>query len=137
MISYRKSIKIRTPYGYNTDVQSLRAGFFGGGGNVMALAENGSYGRCRAHVTLTWLGIVYIFLYCYLSLPFLFLSFRSSFIDNPIVQAARILLAILMPRLTESATLNIFPLSIIIRLQLIYLINTAYKVIIYSNKLGD
>jgi hypothetical protein len=56
MISYWKSIKIRMPYGYNIDVQSLRAGFFGGGGNVTALAENGSYsrrcGRCRAHVTL-------------------------------------------------------------------------------------
>jgi hypothetical protein len=34
IISYQKSIKIRTPYGYNTDIQSLRAGFFGGGGNV-------------------------------------------------------------------------------------------------------
>jgi hypothetical protein len=57
MISYQKSIKIRTPYSYNIDVQSLRAGFFGGGGNVTALAENGSYGRrCgryRDHVTLT------------------------------------------------------------------------------------
>jgi hypothetical protein len=56
IISYWKSIKIRTPYSYNMDVQSLRAGFFGGGGNVTALAENGSYSRCcgryRAHVTL-------------------------------------------------------------------------------------
>ena len=31
MISYWKSIKIKTPYSYNTDIQSLRAGFFGGG----------------------------------------------------------------------------------------------------------
>ena len=57
IISYWKSIKIRMPYGYNTDIQSLRAGFCGGGGNVTALAENGSYGRCygrrRAYVTLT------------------------------------------------------------------------------------
>jgi hypothetical protein len=53
MISYWKSIKIRTPYGYNMDVQSLRAGFFGGGGNVMALAENGRCGRRRAYMTLT------------------------------------------------------------------------------------
>jgi hypothetical protein len=52
IISYWKSIKIRTLYGYNTDVQSLRAGFFGGGGNVTALAENGCCGRCRAHMTL-------------------------------------------------------------------------------------
>ena len=30
------------PYGRNTDIQSLRAGFFGGGGdNVTALVENG------------------------------------------------------------------------------------------------
>ena len=53
IISYRKSIKIRTPHGYNTDVQSLRAGFFGEGGNITALAENGRCGRRRAHVTLT------------------------------------------------------------------------------------
>jgi hypothetical protein len=39
MISYQKSIKIRTPYRYNIDIQSLRAGFFGGGGNVTALAK--------------------------------------------------------------------------------------------------
>jgi hypothetical protein len=31
--------------GINTDIQSLRAGFFKGGGNITALAENGSYGR--------------------------------------------------------------------------------------------
>jgi hypothetical protein len=57
MISYWKSIKIKIPHSYNTDVQSLRAGFFKGGGNITALAENGSYGRhCgrrRAHITLT------------------------------------------------------------------------------------
>jgi hypothetical protein len=53
MISYQKSIKIKTPYSYNTDVQSLRAGFFRGGGNVTALAENGCYSRCRAYMTLT------------------------------------------------------------------------------------
>jgi hypothetical protein len=45
------------PHSYNTDVQSLRAGFFRGGGNVIALAENSSYsrrcGRYRAHITLT------------------------------------------------------------------------------------
>jgi len=40
IISYLLSIQIRTPYGYNTDIQSLRAGFFGGGGNVTALVEN-------------------------------------------------------------------------------------------------
>ena len=42
-------------YRYNTDIQSLRAGFFRGGGNVAALTENGSYsrryGKRRAHVT--------------------------------------------------------------------------------------
>ena len=45
------------PYSYNIDVQSLKAGFFKKGGNITALAENGSYsrccGRCKAHVTLT------------------------------------------------------------------------------------
>jgi hypothetical protein len=55
-------------------------------------------------MTLTWLKIVYIFLRYCLSLPFLFLSFRSSFIDNLIIQVACILLAVLMPRLTESVT---------------------------------
>ena len=44
------------PYSYNTDIQSLRAGFFRGGGNITVLVENGSYSRCygkyRAHVTL-------------------------------------------------------------------------------------
>ena len=34
-------MKIKTPYGHNTDIQSLRAGFCGGGGNVTALVENG------------------------------------------------------------------------------------------------
>jgi hypothetical protein len=98
------SIKTRTPYRYNTD-KAWGQAFFKGGGNVTALAENGSYGRRRAHVTLMWSGIVYIFSRCCLSLPFLFLSFRSSFIDNPIVQVVRIPFAVLMPRLTESATL--------------------------------
>jgi len=32
------------------DIQSLRAGFCGGGGNITVLAEN-RYGRRRAHVT--------------------------------------------------------------------------------------
>ena len=30
-IGYWKNIKIKTPYGHNTDIQSLRAGFCGGG----------------------------------------------------------------------------------------------------------
>jgi len=38
------------------DIQSLRAGFYGGGGNIITLVESGSdsrrYGRHRAHVTL-------------------------------------------------------------------------------------
>jgi hypothetical protein len=34
-------MKIKTPYRCNTDIQSLRAGFCGGGGNVTALMENG------------------------------------------------------------------------------------------------
>ena len=41
-------------------------------------------------IELTWpsrdYGIVYNSSRCYLSFPFLFFSFRSSFIDNPIVQ---------------------------------------------------
>jgi len=41
MISYLLSINIRIPHKHNTDIQSLRAGFFGGGGNVTALVENG------------------------------------------------------------------------------------------------
>ena len=46
------------PYSYNTDIQSLKTGFFGRGGNIIILAENGSYGRYysgyRAYVTLMW-----------------------------------------------------------------------------------
>ena len=34
------------PYRYNIDIQSLNTGFFKKGGNVIALAENGSYSRC-------------------------------------------------------------------------------------------
>ena len=35
-------MKIKTPYGHNTDIQSLRAGFCGGGGgNITAQVENG------------------------------------------------------------------------------------------------
>ena len=51
------SIKTRIPHGHNTDTQSLRAGFYRGGGNITVLAENGSdsrrYGRRRAYITLT------------------------------------------------------------------------------------
>ena len=89
MISYQKSIKIRTPHRYNIDIQSLRAGLFRGGGNVTALAENGSYGRFygrhRGYVTSRDQGSVYNFSRCCLPFPFLFFSFRSLFIDNPIV----------------------------------------------------
>src|SRR6266704_5333936 len=50
-ISYQKSIKIRTPYRYNTNIQSLRAGFTEGGGDVTALAENGGTRWAWSHVT--------------------------------------------------------------------------------------
>ena len=43
-------MKIKTPHGYNTDIQSLRAGFCGGGGNVTALVDV-DYGG-RGHVSL-------------------------------------------------------------------------------------
>jgi len=39
------------PYGHNTDIQSLRAGFFGGGVNITVLAE---YGRKRAEYSRLW-----------------------------------------------------------------------------------
>ena len=79
------------------DILSLRAGFFKRGGNIIALAENSSYSRCKVYITSHDLGIVYNFLCYYLSLLFLFFSFRSLFIDNPIVQVVYILLAVLMP----------------------------------------
>ena len=70
-------------------MQSLRAGFFRVGGNVTALAENGSYGRRydrhRGHMTSRDQGSVYNFSRCYLPFPFLFFSFRSLFTDNLIV----------------------------------------------------
>ena len=65
--------------------------------SVTALAENGSYGTRRGHVTSRDQGIVYNFSRYCLSFPFLFFSFRSSFIDNPIVQVARIPFAVLLP----------------------------------------
>ena len=39
IISYWKNIKIRTPHRYSMDIQSLRAGFSRGGGNVTAQAN--------------------------------------------------------------------------------------------------
>ena len=43
-------------YRYNTDIQSLRAGFFKRGGNIIALAKKGKYSkyysRYRAYMTL-------------------------------------------------------------------------------------
>src|SRR5580692_689922 len=94
------------PHKSNTDIQSLRAGFFKKGSNVTALAENGSYGTRRGHVISRDQGIVYNFSRCCLSFSFLFFSFRSSFIDNPIIQVTRIPFAVLLPRLTESATVR-------------------------------
>ena len=89
------------PYKYNMDIQSLRAGFFKGGGNITALVENGSYSRYydryRGHITSRDQGSVYNFLYYYLPFPFLFFSFRSLFIDNLIIQAVYIPLTIFMP----------------------------------------
>jgi len=35
MIGCLLSIKTRIPYGYNMDIQSLRVGFFGGGGAML------------------------------------------------------------------------------------------------------
>ena len=68
---------------------------------ITALAENGSYSRCygrhRGHVTSRDQGSVYNFSRYCLPFPFLFFSFRSLFIDNPIIQAVYILLAMLMP----------------------------------------
>src|SRR6266571_7075014 len=50
-ISYQKSTKTRTPHRYNTNIQSLRAGFTEGGGDVTALAENGGTRWAWSHVT--------------------------------------------------------------------------------------
>src|SRR6266568_2532891 len=49
--SYQKSTKIRTPYKYNTDIQSLGAGFTEGGGDITALAENGGTWWAWSHMT--------------------------------------------------------------------------------------
>src|SRR6266702_8847300 len=51
MISYQKSTKTRTPYRYNMNIQSLRAGFTEGGGDITALAENGGTQWAWSHVT--------------------------------------------------------------------------------------
>ena len=56
---------------------------------VTVLVENSSYGRRygrhRGHVTSRDHGSVYNFSRCCLPFPFLFFSFRSLFIDNPII----------------------------------------------------
>src|SRR6266702_4744764 len=49
--SYQKSTKTRTPYKYNTDIQSLRAGFTEGEGDITALAENGGTWWAWSHIT--------------------------------------------------------------------------------------
>src|SRR6266436_4956665 len=49
--SHQKSTKTRTPHRYNTNIQSLRAGFTEGGGDVTALAENGGTRWAWSHVT--------------------------------------------------------------------------------------
>jgi len=60
------------------DIQSLRAGFYGGGGNITALVEN-RYGRRRAHMTgsLCDLKIVYNSKWSCRSSPFLSLVLDS------------------------------------------------------------
>ena len=41
--------------------------------------------RDKAYIILIWLKVVYNFLYYCISSPFLFFSFRSLFINNPII----------------------------------------------------
>jgi len=38
--SYQKNIIIKMPHRYNTDIQSLKAGFIKKGGNITAQVEN-------------------------------------------------------------------------------------------------
>src|SRR6266705_6884545 len=108
MISYQKSIKTRTPHKYNMDIQSLRAGFTEGGGDVTALVENGGTWWAWSYVTKGSYKTSAIFCHAAIGslatsalaallifeqahgttcLLFLFLSFVSSLIDNPIIQA--------------------------------------------------
>src|SRR6266568_2768952 len=94
------------------DIQSLRAGFTEGGGDVIALAENGGTWWAWSHVTkgsyktsaifcyvaigslaASALAALLIFVQAHgttcLPFSFPFFSFVSSLIDNPIVQACR------------------------------------------------
>ena len=58
MTSYWKSITIKMPHRYNTDIQSLRAGFIEGGGNVIAQVENGGIQhRWKTAVELSGPGV--------------------------------------------------------------------------------
>ena len=41
------------PYSYNTDIQSLRVGFFKRGGNIMVLAENAVIIDVMVNIDLT------------------------------------------------------------------------------------
>jgi len=59
--------------------------------HIQQMAANYGYGRhynrCKAHVTLMWLADCIKPLAALPFLSFPFFSFKSSFIDNPIVQA--------------------------------------------------
>jgi hypothetical protein len=48
---YLTNTKIGTPYRHNTDIQSLRAGFFREGGNITALANCRQIAANCRHVT--------------------------------------------------------------------------------------
>src|SRR6266581_4730189 len=50
-INYQMSTKTRTPYRYNIDIQSLRAGFTKRGGDVTALLENSGTWWAWSHMT--------------------------------------------------------------------------------------
>jgi len=72
------------------DIQSLRAGFFGGGGNVTALVENGGFWQMWIMVNashVTWGPHKILSGAAILLLPFS--SFGSSFIDYQLYRLAR------------------------------------------------
>ena len=93
------------------DIQSLRAGFFGGGGNVTALVENGGLWRTIADSFLRFQTVaVHVTRRSYktlsgATLPFLsFLQLWILVYRQSNRTGLRVPLAVLVPRLTESLT---------------------------------
>src|SRR6266571_4740442 len=116
------------PHRHNTDIQSLRASFTKGGGDVTALVKNGGTWWAWSHVTkglyktsaifchiaigslaTSALSALLIFdqAYSITCFPFPFFSFVSLLMDYQLYRLACIFPAVLVPRLIELLTARV------------------------------